>query len=201
MTNIPTDRAVVLSPKGSPTDGLLTASLVVAPLLYLAADTVYAVKGWHDPTAGVLHILGAVGYGLVVLRVAAWMNAESQLTAGLLLTAVAGSIGNAAYGFETIHTSLGDTALVDQSGAAIIIKPLGLMFALSIALVAVGLRTLGHRVPAILALVAAIGWPIAHIGNFGPLAVIVNVLLVVAFGSVVWSMRSTDAGPTVPTSA
>ncbi len=35
-------------------------------------------------------------------------------------TAIAGSIGNAAYGFDTIHQSLGDTALVDQTGAAIL---------------------------------------------------------------------------------
>ena len=47
-----------------------------------------------------------------------------------------------------------------------------------------------------LCLVAAIGWPVAHIGNVGPLAVVVNVLLVIAFGSVAWDMR-----PTTPRSA
>ena len=29
---------------GSPTDRMLTASLLVAPLLFLAADTVYAIR-------------------------------------------------------------------------------------------------------------------------------------------------------------
>lgn len=176
--------------EGSPTDRMLTASLLVAPLLLLAADTVYAIQGWTDPTAGVLHVLGAIAYGLVVLRVAGWLSGGSTLTAVLVLTAVAGSIGNAAYGFDTIHQSLGDPALVDQAGAAILIKPLGMIFPVSIALVALGLLRLGHRLSATLALVAAVGWPVAHIANIGPLAVAVNVVLVVALGSVAWGART-----------
>jgi len=176
--------------EGSPTDRMLTASLLVAPLLFLAADTVYAIQGWTDPTAGVLHVLGAIAYGLVVLRVAGWLPAGSVLTALLVLTAVAGSVGNAAYGFDTIHQSFGATALVDQAGAAVLIKPLGLVFPLSLALVSLGLLRLGHRLSATLALVAAVGWPVAHIANIGPLAVTVNVLLVVALGSVAWGARS-----------
>lgn len=189
MTITTDERVIVLAPAGSATDWLLTASLVVAPLVYLVADTVYAVNGWDDPVAGVLHVLGAIAYGLVVLRVAAWLEGGSALTAGLLLTAIAGSVGNAAYGFEAIHSSLGDTALVDRSGAAAIIKPMGLMFPCSLALVAIGLRQLGHRLPAVLVLISAIVWPVAHIGNIGSLAVAANVLLAVAFGSVLWGIR------------
>ena len=181
----------------TPSDQMLTASLVVGPLLYLVADTVYAVRGWTDPTAGILHVLGAIGYGLVVLRVADWLPRRSLLAAGLVFTAVAGSIGNAAYGFDTIHRSLGDVALVDQSGAAVLIKPLGLIFPLSLALVAYGLRELRYRVPALLALVAAVGWPVAHIANLGPLAVGLNVLLVVAFGSVAWTARGVPSSSSV----
>lgn len=189
-----------LTLEGSPTDSMLTASLLVAPLLFLAADTVYAIHGWTDPTAGVLHVLAAIAYGLVVLRVAAWLSGGSTLTALLVLTAVAGSIGNAAYGFDTIHQSLGDPALVDQAGAAILIKPLGLIFPLSIALVALGLLRLGHRMSATLTLVAALGWPVAHIANIGPLAVAVNVVLVVALGRVAWGARSSGR-PTGPGTA
>ncbi len=198
MTTATADPAVALAPAGSVADKMLTGSLVVAPLLYLIADTVYAVNGWDDPSAGVLHVLGAIGYGLVVLRVAAWLSGGSVLTAGLLITAIAGSVGNAAYGFDTIHMSLGDTALVDQSGAAAIIKPMGLMFPLAIALAAIGLNTLRHRIPAILVLIAAIVWPVAHIGNVASLAVAVNVLLVVAFGSVLWGIRSGENGRVRP---
>lgn len=198
MTITTADPALPLAPAGSATDKMLTASLVVAPLLYLITDTVYAVNGWDDPSAGVLHVVGAIGYGLVVIRVAAWLSGGSMLTAGLLLTAIAGSIGNAAYGFDTIHTSLGDTALVDQSGAAAIIKPMGLMFPLSIALAAMGLNKLHRRLPAVLVLIAAIVWPVAHIGNIASLAVAVNVLLVVAFGSVWWGIRSAENGRVRP---
>ena len=60
----------------TPTERLLTASLVVAPLIYLAADSTYAVRGWDDPSAGVLHVLGAIAYAFVVLRVAAWLPAR-----------------------------------------------------------------------------------------------------------------------------
>jgi len=39
---------------------MLTASLIVAPVIYLAADSMYAARGWDDPTAGVIHLLGAL---------------------------------------------------------------------------------------------------------------------------------------------
>lgn len=171
----------------TPTDRLLTASLLVAPLLYLAADSTYAARGWDSPTAGVLHVLGAIAYGFVVLRVASWLPRESKLKAAIVLTGLIGLAGNVAYGFETIHMSLGDTQLVHQPGAANLIKPLGLFFPLSFALIAVALGKLGRRWQGTLVLVAIIAWPIAHIGNIAGLAVLVNVALVVAFGSLVWS--------------
>ena len=171
----------------TPTDRLLNGALLVAPLVYLAADTTYAARGWDDATAGVLHVLGAIAYGFVVLRIASWLPRESRLAAWILLTGLVGMVGNAAYGFEAIHQSLGDTALVDQSGAANLIKPLGLFFPLSFALVAWALIRLGHRWQGILALVAILAWPVAHIGNVSAIAVPVNIALVVAFGSLTWA--------------
>lgn len=76
-------------------------------------------------------------------------------------------------------------ALVDRGGAAVI-KPLGLLFPLSMLLVSWALPQLGHRLPAALVLVGAIGWPIAHIANLGTAAVAINLLFVVAFGMIVW---------------
>jgi hypothetical protein len=171
----------------TPTNRLLTGSLVAAPLIYLAADSTYAARGWDSATAGVIHVLGAIAYGFVVIRVATWLSAASKLAAALLLIGLIGMAGNVAYGFEAIHMSLGDTQLVDQPGAANIIKPLGLCFPLALALIAFALVKLGHRWQAALALVGAIAWPIAHIGNFAALAVAVNIVLVVAFGSLAWS--------------
>src|SRR4051794_30197002 len=100
---------------GSPVDRLLTASLFVAPLVYLLADVLYAARGWDDPVAAVLHVLGAIGYTFVLLRVVTW--ATDRLAAILLFTGAAGVAGNVAYGFNSIHVSLGDTDLVDASGA------------------------------------------------------------------------------------
>jgi hypothetical protein len=176
----------------NPTDRLLTGALLAAPLLYLAADSTYAARGWADPTAGVLHVLGAVAYGFVILRVASWLPAESRLGAAIVLVGVIGLAGNVAYGFDTIHRSLGDVQLVDQPGAANLIKPLGLFFPLSFALVAVALSRLGHRWQGALVLVAAVAWPVAHIANIAALAVLVNVALVVALGSLVWSAEQGD---------
>ena len=171
----------------TPTERLLTGSLLVAPIIYLAADSTYAARGWDDPTAGVLHVLGAIAYGFVVLRVAAWLPRDSKLAAWILFTGLIGLVGNAAYGFEAIHMSLGDTQLVDQPGAANLIKPLGLFFPLSFALISVALLRLGHRWQGWLVLVAMVAWPIGHIGNISAVAVPVNVALVVAFGSLVWA--------------
>lgn len=171
----------------SPTERLLTGALLVAPLLYLAADSTYAARGWADPTGGVLHVLGAIAYGLVILRVASWLPRESALSAAIVLAGLIGMAGNVAYGFDTIHRSLGDVQLVDQPGAANLIKPLGLFFPLSFALVALALAKLGHRWQGALVLVAVIAWPVAHIANIAALAVAVNVVLVVALGSLLWS--------------
>lgn len=168
---------------------VLNASLVVAPLIYLAADSTYAARGWDDPAAGVIHVVGAIAYGFVVLAVASWLPPVSRLSVALVITGLIGMAGNVAYGFEAIHMSLGDVPLVDRSGAAVLIKPLGLFFPLSFALVAWALVQLRHRWQGLLVLAAMIAWPIAHIGNIAALAVAVNVVLVVAFGGVAWSRR------------
>jgi hypothetical protein len=180
----------------TPSEQLLTGALLVAPLIYLVADSIYAARGWDDATAGVVHVLGAIAYGFVVLRVAAWLPPSSRLAAVILLTGIIGMAGNVAYGFDTIHTSFGDPALVDRSGAATLIKPLGLFFPLSFVLIALALDRLGHRWQAVVVFVAMIGWPIAHIGNISALAVPVNIALVVALGSLVWQRprASVDRG-------
>jgi hypothetical protein len=177
----------------TPTERLLNGALLGAPLIYLAADSTYAARGWDDATAGVIHVLGAIAYGFVVLRAASWLPAGSQLAASILLTGLVGLVGNAAYGFEAIHLSLGDIALVHRSGAANLIKPVGLFFPLSFVLIAVALIRLGRRWQGLLVLVAMLAWPVAHIGNIPALALPVNVALVVAFGSLAWAR--TDEAP------
>ena len=194
-THADTDR---VRPWDSPTDRLLNGALFVAPLIYLAADSTYAARGWSDPTAGVIHVLAAIAYGFVILRVAGWLPTTSKLAAAILFTGLIGLAGDVAYGFDTIHMSLGDVPLVHQPGAANLIKPLGLFFPLSVAIASIALIKLGYRWQGALIFLAMIGWPIAHIGNIAAIAVTVNVALVVAFGSVAWSRRRDVTSPRTP---
>ncbi len=173
-----------------PLDRTLTASLIVAPVVYLIADILYATRGWDDPAAAVFHILGATAYMVLLLRLVTLAGHGVAATV-LLLAGVLGAAGNVAYGFNTIHVSLGDTDLVDAAGAAVLIKPLGLFFPLTLLLAAVILRRLIPTWTAALLAVAAIAWPVAHIANIGWLAVAVNLALVAAFGAVAMSRTAT----------
>ena len=121
----------------------------------------------------------ATAYALVVLRIVTWT--EGRLAASLLLAGVVGAVGNAAYGFNTIHVSLGDTDLVDATGAAALIKPYGLFFPLSLLLAAFALRRRADAWVVGLVASAAIAWPVAHIGNIAWLAVAVNIALLAGF--------------------
>lgn len=176
---------------GSPVDRLLTAALLAAPLIYLIADILYATRGWDSPAAAVVHILGAIAYAFVLLRVVTWST--GTMAAVLLVVGILGVAGNVAYGFNTIHVSLGDTDLVDATGAATLIKPLGLCFPLTLLLVAVALRrTRPVWTVAVLA-IAGVAWPVAHIANLAWPAVLTNVALVVVFAAL-----ARTAAPPVP---
>jgi hypothetical protein len=182
----------------TPLQRLLTGSLIVAPAMYLLADLLYATRGWDDPTAAVAHILAAVGYTLVMVRLVTLR--DDMLAAVLLVVGVFGAAGDVAYGFNTIHVSLGDTNLVDATGAAVLIKPLGLCFPLTLLLGAAVLRRIAPTWTVALLAVSAIAWPVAHIANVGWLAVAVNATLVAVFSAVAVVLhRAVDPVPT-PTS-
>src|SRR5690349_2923860 len=175
--------AAMRSLPGTPIDRLLTALLLVGPVLYLVADALYATRGWDDPAAGVVHVLGAAGYAFVLLRLVTW--SDGMPAAVLLVVGVLGVAGNVAYGFNTIHVSLGDTDLVDATGtAAGLIKPLGLCFPLTLLVAAFALRRRQPGWVAAVLAVAGVAWPVAHIANVGWLAVLVNAVLVATFGAI-----------------
>jgi hypothetical protein len=113
----------------------------------------------------------------------------------LLFIGAFGVAGNVAYGFNTIHVSLGDTDLVDTAGAATLIKPLGLCFPLMLLLTAATLRgTRNVWISAVLA-VAGVAWPVAHIANIAWLAVLVNAALVVVFSALTVAAPRAAADP------
>jgi hypothetical protein len=172
------DTQLHLTTPQSPTDRLLTYSLAIAPLTYLLADCLYAANGWDNADAGRVHVLGAILYSFVALRIASWSTGWLQASA--VFAGVLGSAGNVAYGFNTIHVSLGAIDLVDTSGPGAIIKPLGLFFPLSLLIWAVILNRTNRRLNALLVGIAGILWPIAHIANIATLAIVTNALLVCA---------------------
>jgi len=166
---------------GSPIDRLLTASLIAAPVILLIADVLYALRGWSDPTAAVFHVLGGIAYTFVMLRLTTWGN--GALAAVVLIVGAIGVAGAVAYGFNTIHVSLGDTDLVDASGAATLIKPLGLCFPGMLIGGAIAARRAAPAWAIVVLAVAAIVFPVAHIANIAWLAVADNVALVVSFAT------------------
>ncbi|WP_250005825.1 hypothetical protein [Actinoplanes sp. M2I2] len=176
----------------TPLDRVLDTSLIVAPVIYLIADVLYATRGWDDPAAAVCHVLGAIGYTVVLLRLVTL--GSGYLAAVLLVAGAVGAAGNVAYGFNTIHVSLGDTDLVDATGVASLIKPLGLFFPLTLLLGAVVLRGIGPSWVAPVVAVAGLVWPVAHIANLGWLAVVVNVALVAGFGAVAVARQPVTTG-------
>jgi hypothetical protein len=167
---------------GTPVDRVLTASLIVGPVLYLIADSLYTARGWADPAAAIFHVLASIAYTFVMLWVV--RHSTGYLAAVLLVVGAVGVAGSVAYGFNTIHVSLGDTDLVDASGAANLIKPLGLCFPLLLLLCAVALRRLAAPWVVASIAVAAVAWPVAHIANIKWLAVAVNIALVAGFAGV-----------------
>ncbi|RYP83931.1 hypothetical protein EKO23_17800 [Nocardioides guangzhouensis] len=108
------------------------------------------------------------------------------------MTGMVGVAGNVAYGFNTIHVSLGGVDLVDADGAATLVKPLGLVFVLALLLTAIGLAVTGTapRWAALLIGIASVTWPASHIPNIAWLAVLTQVLLLVAFGGLYVTCRA-----------
>jgi hypothetical protein len=176
-------------------DRVLGASLVFAPLIYLLADCRYAARGWADPAAGVLQVLGSVAYLFVVLWVVS--RVDGLFAAALLVVGALGVAGNVAYGFDTIHVSLGDTPLVDAPGAANLIKPLGLCFPLTLLMCAVALRRLAPVWVTAAIAVGALVFPVAHIADVKWLAVLDNVVLAAGFVAVALLKIHAPAPPAI----
>ena len=191
--SLDTSRPPATRPTVTPVERTGRVALVAAPLLYLVVEILYTVRGWDDPTAGALHVLGATAYVFALLHIASW--ARGGLAALAVITAVVGGIGDAAYGFEAIHVSLGATALVDAPGAAAaIIKPIGLICPVAFLVAAAVLARVGHRASAVLVGMAALAWPVAHIADIGVLAIAVSVLLSLGLVPLAWSPTPRPAG-------
>ena len=193
--------SVLTSPTGAlaaeldaPVQRVLAASLVIAPLTYLALDCSYAVRGWVDGPTAALHILAAAPYGVAALALT--LLTRGRVQAVLLVVAVLGMIGNAGVGQNTLHVALGGNDLFDEQGPATVFKVMGFFFPLTFLIAAAALR---HRTPAWwppLLMLGAVLFPVAHVANISWLAVVDALVMLAALGSCTSVLR--PPSPTGP---
>jgi hypothetical protein len=184
LTHADTGQGVEL---GSPVRRLLDASLVLAPLAYLALDCSYAARGWWDGPTGAAHTVIAALYGIAALKLVS-IN-RGRLQAVLLVVALLGVVGNAGVGDDTVHVALGGNDLFLESGPATVFKMMGFFFPLTFLISAAGLR---RRTPlwwAPLLAVGAVLFPIAHVNNISWLAILDAVVMLLALGSLTRVLR------------
>jgi hypothetical protein len=165
----------------NPTQWVLDAALLVAPLAYLAVDCCYAVRGWDDGPTAALHIIAAALYGLAALKLVSLTGGRIQ--ALLLVVAVLGVIGNAGVGENTLHVALGGNDLFDEQGPANVFKTMGFFFPLTFLIAAWALRRRSPYWWTGLLAVGAVLFPIAHVANISWLAIVDAVILLVVLGS------------------
>ena len=147
----------------TPTERLLDASLLLAPLAYLAVDCSYAARGWTDGPTAALHIVAAALYGLAALRLVGMTRGRFQ--ALLLVVAVLGVVGNAGVGENTMHVALGGNDLFDEHGPANLFKTMGFFFPLTFLLAAVALRRRAPGWWSPVLVVGAVLFPVAVVGR------------------------------------
>jgi hypothetical protein len=188
---------------GAPTERLLTVSLILSPAVTLISSVLYALNGWDDGTAAAVHIVGGILGIPVVVRLATYLDRVPGLAATAFAVGVAGCGGVIGYGFNTIGVSLGGVDLIDATGPAIILKPLGLCWPLALVLFGIALLRAG-RVPAAdgLGLVlAGVIYPISRIANIGWLAIAVDLLLLVCLAAMAARLRNSARAPAPMTGA
>ncbi|WP_181782090.1 hypothetical protein [Pseudonocardia pini] len=157
---------------------VLVWGTVASLALTLASSIVYTLAGWDDALAALLHVLGGGLGGLLVVRLAAALR--GPLAAAVLVLGMLGVAGVVGYGFNTIGIAAGGVDLIDAAGVGQVLKPLGLLWPLTLLVAGIGLL---RRIPvaqAVVVIVAAVAYPVSRIANIGWLAIVVDAALLAA---------------------
>jgi hypothetical protein len=114
---------------------------------------------------------------------------------------VLGCAGVVGYGFNTVEVGLGGVDLIDATGVAVVLKPLGLCWPAALLLVGSGLARAGRAVLPYGAavVVGALLFPVSRIANIGWLAVVVDIVLLAALVAVPLAVR--ERGALAPSAA
>ena len=188
---------------GAPTERLLTASLILSPAVTLISSVLYALTGWDNGTAAAVHIVGGILGIPVVVRLTTYLDRVPALAATAFAVGVAGCGGVIGYGFNTLGVSLGGVDLIDATGPATILKPLGLCWPLALLLFGIALMRTG-RVPTAVGLgivLSGVVFPVSRIANIGWLAIAVDLLLLACLAAVVTRPRDGAAAKVAPLEA
>jgi len=182
---------------GAPTERLLTLSLILSPAVTLISSVLYALNGWNNGTAAAVHIAGGILGIPVVVRLATYLDRVPGLAATAFAVGVAGCGGVIGYGFNTLGVSLGGVDLIDATGPAIILKPLGLCWPLALILFGIALLRAG-RVPAVCGagiVLAGVVFPVSRIADIGWLAIAVDLVLLASLAAMATGLRADDRAP------
>lgn len=180
---------------GKPATRVLQLSLLAGPLFFLFVDSMYAARGWWDGWSANLHAIGAVIYGGTALALVLLTRGRWQ--AVLAVVALLGVAGNAGVADNTLHISLGAADLFDSTASTTqLIKLGGFFFPLTFLIAAFTIRAAVPLWNRILLAVGAVIFPVAHVGNIKPLAIVDAVIMVVALGAIWLSVRSDERNST-----
>ncbi len=181
MSDLAHDTTQATATVAAPTERLLDASLLLAPIAYLAVDCSYAVRGWDDGATASLHVLAAALYGLAAIKLVTLVRGWPQ--AVLLVVALLGVVGNAGVGENTLHVALGGNDLFDADGPANLFKAMGFFFPLTFVIAAVALRRRAATWWSTTLVLGAVLFPVAHVANISWLTIVDGLVLLLALGS------------------
>jgi len=172
----------------------------VGPLLLLATTVAYIVNGQgfsEGEVPGAIQIWAFILYGVAIVGLARLLDIPAPRAAAVItLVAIIGTAGGAAYGIDAIGLAVLDGTIVDSPVAPFALRIPGLAF--PAALLTLGLLLARHRCVPITAGYAltfsALLFPIAHIGDLMGVALVSDVIGIVAMGAIALSL-STAANP------
>jgi len=174
---------------------------IAGSVLMLGTTVAYALNGQgfsQGEVPGAIQIWAFIFYGVAIVGlVRLFEDVAPRAAATTIVVGLIGVAGGAAYGIDAIGLEALGGSIVDSSAVApFALRIPGLAF--PVALFLLGLFLARHgRVPTVAGYglaVAALVFPIAHIGDIIPLAFVSDVIAVMAMGAIAFSLLSASAG-------
>jgi len=174
----------------TPWERLLGVAIVAAPILLLISSIAFAAGGGidDDQLGGAIQVYAATAFALAFLGLRQMVEDEfPRGSAALTLIGVVGAIGGASFGIVSITSALYDIHLQDSEEVSVQLALLlpGVLFAPALIGFGVALRRagIGPAISAPALIVGAVLFPISRIASIEPLAIVADLVLVLALVS------------------